>query len=102
MKHYKRRAAGGFPYFKLAKWDSISLTWRDGKESFASEQAAKDSAAKPGRYRANRVEESGRIDLEPFDIGAGAEPLAAKIAKAVADDLRDCPVMASCLKQLLS
>ncbi len=68
MKAYERRAAGtAYPYFKLAAWDARSFTWRDGKVAFPSEQDASRAATRPGRYRVSRVEESTRVDLQPFD-----------------------------------
>jgi hypothetical protein len=66
MKTCERRATRNYPYFKLAAWDARSFTWKDGKVQFATEGEAEASARKPGRYRASRVEESGRIDLDPF------------------------------------
>lgn len=70
MKPNERRNANAYPYFKLATWDSLSLTWKDGKVAIESEQAARNQAKRPGKYRVSRVEESGRVDLPPFEIPA--------------------------------
>lgn len=68
MKHFERRAEGGFPYFKLAEWDARNCCWKDGKQSHATPDDAILAAKKPGRYRISRVDENGRTDLEPFEI----------------------------------
>lgn len=68
MKPHERRAANAYPYFKIAAWDERSFTWRDGKRAFPSEAAAKAEAKIPGKYRLSRVEDYGRIDLEPFEV----------------------------------
>jgi hypothetical protein len=68
MRHFERRLDSAFPYYKIAAWDSISLTFRDGRATFHSEGEAR-SKAKPGiKHRVSRVDESGRTDLEPFTI----------------------------------
>lgn len=77
MKPYERRAAQAYPYFKLARWDADSLTWRDGKKTFPNEQAARESAIdflpawdNQGLFRVSVVEGDGsRRDLEPFYLG---------------------------------
>lgn len=68
MKKYQRRAASAYPYWKLATWDGVSLTWRDGKRAFASHDEASDAARKSGagRYRISVVTADGRRDLDPF------------------------------------
>jgi hypothetical protein len=68
MAPHARRAAGAYPYFKLAAWDAVSVCWRDGKPAYESQAAALAAARKPGRYRLSRVTESGRVDLEPFIV----------------------------------
>jgi hypothetical protein len=68
MKNYERRATGQFPYFKLATFDPISLTYRDGKVAYPTKAGAISAAAKPGKYRVSEVNLSGRIDFEPFEI----------------------------------
>lgn len=55
-----------YPYFKLAKWDERSLTFRDGKMQYPTEAAAVAAARKPGRYRVSRVDRTGRTDLDEF------------------------------------
>ncbi len=67
MKNHARRATGNYPYFKLAIWDSVSCTWRDGRKAFPSTIAAMNTAVKPGRYRLSKVTDTGREDLEPFN-----------------------------------
>lgn len=68
MKPYERRAADAYPYFKLATWDGRNLTWKDGKGVAETEAAARAAARRGGRYRISRIEESGRIDLAPFEV----------------------------------
>ena len=68
------------PYFKLAKWDERSVCFRDGKRGFDTEADAIKSAIGAGRYRVSRIDDSGRVDLEPFTIPDGATP-APKAAK---------------------
>jgi len=71
MKHYQRRQTESYPYFKLACWDSLSCTWRDGRVAFESQPEAA-AAKKPGRYRLSEITDGGRRDLEPFEIPAGS------------------------------
>lgn len=66
MRHFERRLANAFPYFKLAAWDTKNFTWNDGKQAFATQEEA-IAAAKRGRFRISVVEEKGRRDLQPFD-----------------------------------
>ncbi len=67
MKHYERRELNAYPFFKVAVWDERSCTWRDGKKSFASEQAAVASVPSGTKARLSRVEDGGRrLDLAPF------------------------------------
>lgn len=69
MKPHARRAAQAGPYFKLAVWDKVSLTFRDGKVAFPTSEAALAAAKKPGRYRVSQVNPDGRrTDRAPFDI----------------------------------
>jgi hypothetical protein len=68
MKPYERRKAQAYPYYKLAAWDAVSVCWRDGKPAFPTLRDARASATAPGRYRISQVNESGREDLEPFEI----------------------------------
>lgn len=71
MKQHERRNAGGFPYFKLATFDPISLCFRDGKQAFPSVEAAHRAAKKPGRYRVSVVTAEGREDLHEFEPTQG-------------------------------
>lgn len=66
MKHHQRRAVGGFPYFKLATFDPISMCFRDGSQAFESAEKAYAAAKKPGRYRLSIVDSNGRRDLSEF------------------------------------
>jgi hypothetical protein len=68
MKHHLRRAANAYPFFKLAAWDAVSFCWRDGKRQYESEQAAREDAQRPGRYRLSRIDDarSPRVDLAEF------------------------------------
>jgi hypothetical protein len=68
MKHYKRRETGSFPYYKLAAFDHTSFCFRDGKVAYPDEQSAKAAAKSNGRYRVSIVTESGRQDLDTFDV----------------------------------
>lgn len=66
MKHHQRRTSGGFPYFKLATFDPISMCFRDGKQAFPSAEEAYKAAKKPGKYRISVVHQHGREDLSEF------------------------------------
>lgn len=66
MKHYERRTANAFPYFKLATFDERSFTYRDGKVAYQSEQEAQNAAKGKGKFRVSVVTENGRTDCEPF------------------------------------
>lgn len=44
------------------------MTWKDGKTAFVSEDLAKLSAKKPGRYRISKVDDKGRHDMQPFSV----------------------------------
>lgn len=69
MKMHERRANESFPYFKLATWNTVSFTFRDGRVAYGSEQEARSAARKPGRYRISQVNEDGsRRDGEQFDV----------------------------------
>lgn len=68
MKKHERRAAGLFPYFKLATWDERSMTFRDGKIAYSTRKEAESAPTKPGRYRVSRVTEEGREDARPFEV----------------------------------
>lgn len=69
MKKYLRRAAQAYPYYKLAMWDTRSVTFRDGKTAFSSRASARQAITSPGRYRISEVDEAGRHDDPPFDVG---------------------------------
>lgn len=75
MKHYERRTGCGFPYFKLATFDPISMCFRDGKRAFASAEEAYKAAKKPGKYRVSVVHEGGRTDLTEFEPCRGGRIL---------------------------
>lgn len=75
MKAHARRTAGGFPYFKLATFDPISMCFRDGKQAFASAEEAYAAAKKPGKYRVSVVHEGGRTDLSEFEPCRGGRIL---------------------------
>ena len=68
MKPHQRRHTTAYPYYKLAVWDDRSMTFRDGKVAFATEDCATSAATAPGRYRLSVVTESGRRDLAPFEV----------------------------------
>lgn len=69
QRHFERRAAGKYPYFKLAQRDEVSFCFRDGKQAFDSEAAALDAAKRPGTYRISSVYADGsRVDGEPFSV----------------------------------
>lgn len=80
MKHHQRRNDGGFPYFKLATFDPISMCFRDGKQAFASAEEAYKAAKKPGKYRVSVVHEHGRIDLSEFEPCKGGRILSPALA----------------------
>ena len=74
MRPFERREAarrglpGRFPYFKLARWNSMNGCFHDIAQAHPSEAAAKACAVNSGRYRISRIEEAGLHDLEPFDV----------------------------------
>lgn len=69
MRQFERRAAGAYPYYKLAVWNPVTFSWQDGRRAHDSEQAATADARKPGRYRISAVHEEGRrIDGQPFEV----------------------------------
>lgn len=73
LRHFERREAGKFPYYKLATWNPISCTWMDGKRAFDDAAQAAESAACPGKYRISSVHEDGsRVDGSPFEVGCAA------------------------------
>lgn len=72
MRHNQR----AYPYYKLARWDSVSQTWKDGRETYASVDQAIHAAAlrsvsehAPTKFRIGEVTADGRRDLEPFHAG---------------------------------
>jgi hypothetical protein len=68
MKSHQRRATQSYPYFKVAVFDSVSMCFRDGKQAFETEDAAKRAAKSPGTYRISTVTASGRVDSEKFTV----------------------------------
>jgi hypothetical protein len=67
MKPHERRAAGGYPFYKLARWDARLACWRDGREAHKSEAAARAAARGPGRYRISEVTDGARRDFGAWD-----------------------------------
>lgn len=68
MKPHERRKHGNYPYYKLATWDARSMTFRDGKTAYDSEDAALADIIEPGKYRISIVTADGRTDMPPFDV----------------------------------
>ena len=68
MKPHKRRQTQNYPYYKLATWDPRSFTFRDGKVAFPTQAKARGAATTPGKYRLSAVNETGRVDMEPFEV----------------------------------
>jgi hypothetical protein len=68
MKAYERRETDAYPYYKLAVWDEVYVTWRAGKSIQETEAAARGLARKPGRYRISRIDEAGKVELPPFSV----------------------------------
>ena len=66
MRPFERRAANAYPYFKLAVWDAARFTWRTGKHTFPTEEAARQSAPRGARCRVSRIDEYGATELDPF------------------------------------
>ena len=44
------------------------MCFRDGKQAFETEDAAKRAAKSPGTYRISTVTASGRVDSEKFTV----------------------------------
>jgi hypothetical protein len=70
VKPFERRAAGAYPYFKLASWSERNQCWNDGKAVFETQAAAKAEASAPGKYRLSQITDAGRRDLESFEVCA--------------------------------
>lgn len=69
MKPYERRAAGAYPYFRLAKWDAVRLCWTQLPGTFATKAEAANAAREPGKYRIGTVTEDGqRFEDEGFEV----------------------------------
>ena len=71
MKPYQRRQTATYPYYKIATWDNVSMTYRDGKQAFLTKFDAINSVAGrgPNKYRMSVVTADGRRDLDPFEVG---------------------------------
>jgi hypothetical protein len=70
MRPHERRERGAYPYFKLATWDGVNMMWRAGKRVYETEAAARASASRSGRYRISRADESGYVEMAPFEVVA--------------------------------
>jgi hypothetical protein len=68
MRPFERRAAGAYPFYKLATWDARLGTWRAGKRIHPTEEAARKEARGPGRYRVSRFTEAGADELPSFEV----------------------------------
>ena len=69
MRPFERRAAGAYPYYRLARWNEVFGTWLDGKPTYETEELAQHAAKRlPGRYRISRYDAAGRTDLPPFGV----------------------------------
>jgi hypothetical protein len=56
---HARRAAGLYPYYRVAGWDDISFTWRDSPKPHESLPAAHRAGGKHTRYRITQINEDG-------------------------------------------
>ncbi len=71
MRPFERRSAAAYPYYKLATWDELRMTWRDGNRGHDTVAGAMNEINQIGKYRVSRVDETGkRTDLEPFTVDA--------------------------------
>jgi hypothetical protein len=70
MKPHERRAAGQYPYFKLARWSESLQTFMDTKPAHPDVLQAMYAASNlgSGKYRISRVTEDERTDADPFEI----------------------------------
>ncbi len=76
MKGYQRRAIGRESYCNLDVWDVRQCCWVKTKNQYENEEAARQAAKKPGRYRISKNENGSRIELAPFfQPPTPAEPL---------------------------
>lgn len=73
MKPYQRRKGERYPYYKLATWDPISLTWRDGKKAYTAIADA-IKGLPPGKYRMSIVGSEKRTDFAPFTVDENGVP----------------------------
>jgi hypothetical protein len=68
MRPFERRETDAYPYFKLATWDDRAMVWKAGKTVQETEAACLKLARKPGKYRVSRFDESGPVNLDPFEV----------------------------------
>lgn len=68
MRAFERRERAAYPFFKLASWDDMMMMWKAGKTIQETETECRKLAKKPGRYRISRFEESGPVNLDPFQV----------------------------------
>ena len=54
-----------FPYFKLEKYDELSLCFGNGKRAYPNIEAAKAAAKTPGKYRITRVTKPNQSEILP-------------------------------------
>jgi hypothetical protein len=59
MRTFERRAAGAYPFYKLARWCGRSLCWKELRGSYPGRADAEGAAAAPGRYRVTEVRGPG-------------------------------------------
>lgn len=67
LRPFERRAAGGFPYYRLAVWEPRSFTFKDNATPHATPEAAQAAARTPGKYRITEVSEDGTAVYATFE-----------------------------------
>lgn len=57
-----------YPYYSVASWSTKLQCFLSGKQTFDTEQGAKQSTKKPGRYKIVKTTKEGRVFLSEFEI----------------------------------
>jgi len=68
-KPHERRAVGAYPYYRVATYSPVSLTFKDNAKPYDTAEEAKASVAhRPGVYRLSTIHEDGTITGENFSV----------------------------------
>lgn len=68
-KPHERRASGAYPYYRVAQYNLVSLTFKDNAKPYDTAAEAKASVAhRPGTYRLSTIHADGTITGEEFTV----------------------------------